>query len=484
MIDGRITVLVRGSGDVASAVAHALHSAGYAVALHEDGPPTTSRRGMAFADAVFDGTASLAGLTAEHVEDPARIPTVLSVADRLPLTLAPVADVLRRVEPDVLVDARMRKRAAPESQRGWVPLTIGLGPNFVAGDRVDVAIETAWGDDLGAVLARGAPRPLAGEPRPILGHARDRFVYAPAGGVFRTTRRIGERVQAGEVIATIGALTLVAPLSGGLRGLTRDGVAVAAGTKVGEIDPRGPDAVSTGIGERPGRIAEGVVEALHWWQLGGVVRWVGAQRDVLTGDLRPRVRLHSLMGLSHLYALGPLAGLRGEISILDGVPAVACVRDGADVTEPRVDVDAAFLVYAQIAAWDERPIPDAVHGAAELDAVLSRAARTRGIDLARPVAFLIRSEGASARFHVLDRRGDAPHGPCEHERVKVRFRVSETPIEVLGFRSDRHAGVFIPAGETVHMHLRTLDGRRSGHLEDVDLPPGSRLALPRRWPGP
>ena len=68
--------------------------------------------------------------------------------------------------------------------------------------------------------------------------------------------------------------------------------------------------------------------------------------------------------------------------------------------------------------------------------------------------------------------------------MKVRFTLLETPIEVLGFRSDRHEGVFIPAGETMHMHLRTLDGRRSGHLEDVDLPPGSRLALPRRWPGP
>ena len=482
MIGGRITVLVRGSGDVASAVAHALHQAGYAVALHEPEPTTTSRRGMAFADAVFDGAARLAGLTAERIDDPARIPAILTEADRIPLSIAPLPELLRLVEPDVLIDGRMRKRAIPERQRGWAPLTLGLGPNFMAGETVDVAVETAWGDHLGTVVERGTPRALAGEPRPILGHARDRFVYAPAAGVFCTARRLGERVRAGDVIGTIETATLVAPLSGCLRGLTRDGVPVAAGTKVIEVDPRGADAAYQGIGERPARIAAGVREALRRWQLGGVVRWVGAQRDVLVGDLRPRLSLRSLAGLPHLYGLGPLAGLRGEISIFDSVPAIASVRDGADVTEPRVDVKASFLLYAQVATWDETPITNPVHGTTELEAVLRRVARDRGVDLARPLPFLIRSEGASARFHVLDKRDDAPHGPREHERAKVRFTLSEGPIEVLGFRSDRHEGVFLPAGETVHMHLRTADGRRSGHLEHADLPPGSRLALPRRWP--
>ena len=48
-------VLVRGSGDVGSAVAAVLHRAGYGVAIHEVAAPAAPRRGMAFADAVFDG---------------------------------------------------------------------------------------------------------------------------------------------------------------------------------------------------------------------------------------------------------------------------------------------------------------------------------------------------------------------------------------------------------------------------------------------
>jgi hypothetical protein len=73
-----------------------------------------------------------------------------------------------------IVDARMRKRAVPEAQRGLAPMTIGLGPNFVAGETVDLAIETMWGDQLGAIIETGATLPLAGEPRPIGGVGRGR----------------------------------------------------------------------------------------------------------------------------------------------------------------------------------------------------------------------------------------------------------------------------------------------------------------------
>jgi xanthine dehydrogenase accessory factor len=63
----RTSVLVRGVGDVGSAVAVVLFRAGYAVALHDEAAPTAPRRGMAFVDAVFDGRATLDGLTAVRV---------------------------------------------------------------------------------------------------------------------------------------------------------------------------------------------------------------------------------------------------------------------------------------------------------------------------------------------------------------------------------------------------------------------------------
>jgi xanthine dehydrogenase accessory factor len=109
-------------------------------------------------------------------------------------------------------------------------------------------VETSW-EALGHVIATGSSLPLAGEPRLIAGYGRERYVYAPIGGTFRTAFHIGDRVKAGEVLAQIGATALAAPL----------------GAKVIEVNPR-DQAITRGIGERPGRIADGVARAIQMWE--------------------------------------------------------------------------------------------------------------------------------------------------------------------------------------------------------------------------
>ena len=231
--------------------------------IHDVPRPSSTRRGMAFTDAVFDGQATLAGIGAVRVGDTADIRDALAVRMAVLITVTDFSDVLTLAAPDILVDARMRKHSQPEVQRGLAKLTIGLGPNFVAGETTDLVIETSWGVALGRVMRNGTALPLAGEPRSLAGHARNRYVYAPTDGVFTTTRQIGEAVRQGELVAEIGWTTLAAPLDGLLRGLTRDGVPVSEGTKVIEVDPRGPSAEVYGIGERPRRIAEGVLQAVR-----------------------------------------------------------------------------------------------------------------------------------------------------------------------------------------------------------------------------
>lgn len=258
---GRV-VLVRGSGDVGSAVAHRLLSAGLAVVIQDGPAPAAPRRGMAFTDAIFDGTATLCGVVGRRCPTSGLAAALAGAPGEVPVVTDDMATVLAALAPAVLVDARMHKRASPERQRGLAPLTIGLGPNFVAGDTVDLVVETSWGDRLGAVLSEGTPAPLAGEPRTYGGHARDRFIYAPAAGLFRTTARIAQAVHAGEVVATLDGEELRAPLDGILRGLTHDGVRIDASTKCVEVDPRADPGKVIGIGERPAAIAEGVLRAI------------------------------------------------------------------------------------------------------------------------------------------------------------------------------------------------------------------------------
>jgi nucleoside-diphosphate-sugar epimerase len=67
MMKGRILIL--GTDGMGSAVAHALHAAGWAVAIQDDPAPAHPRRGMAFADALRDREAELAGTQAHHAGD-------------------------------------------------------------------------------------------------------------------------------------------------------------------------------------------------------------------------------------------------------------------------------------------------------------------------------------------------------------------------------------------------------------------------------
>jgi chromate transport protein ChrA len=255
-------VLVRGTGDVGSAVAALLSRAGHGVVLHDVSAPTHTRRGMSFADALYHGTAELEGLLAKRAPSLRDLPRMLRCRRALPVVDSPLEEVIARARPQVMVDARMRKHERPELQRGLTPLTIGLGPNFEAGANVDVAIETAWGDCLGAVITSGQTRPLSGEPMAIAGHARDRYVYAPLAGVFATRFTIGDRVLQGQEVGRVGGIAIRAPLDGCLRGITHDGASVIEGTKILEVDPRGLPGASHGVGDRPRRIAEGVLQAI------------------------------------------------------------------------------------------------------------------------------------------------------------------------------------------------------------------------------
>jgi len=263
-------ILVRGANDIGSAVALRLFQAEYSVILHELPLPTVARRKMSLADAVFDGHASLNGVEAQLVENWYLLRRMLMTHQVIPVIVRDFYELLRTLRPQVVVDARMRKHIQPENQRGLAEFVIGLGPNFVAGETVDAAIETNWGASLGQVIAWSATKSLQGEPREIEGHARDRYVYAPVTGIFHTALHIGDTVSQGQEVARIDSTPLHAPIAGILRGLTHDGVPVTLKTKIIEVDPRMQGAQISGIGERPARIAEGVISAIQKWEAGHI----------------------------------------------------------------------------------------------------------------------------------------------------------------------------------------------------------------------
>jgi xanthine dehydrogenase accessory factor len=262
-------ILVLGGGDVGSAVAHQLFTRGARVLISERPASPHARRGMAFTDALFDGRAELEGVTARRVEDIKGVQDCWNESRCIPVATLPETLLTAAIQFDIVIDATMRRESVRTDLRALAPCCIGLGPGYTPGINCHIAIETQWGAAMGEVLRDRASAARAGGPRALDGVTRERFVPAPGAGTWHTTAMLGQPVRAGDVVGHLDDQLVHAPISGHLRGLARDGIAVLAGQRIVEVDPRQSPEIA-GLGERPRAIAQGVLEALHPWpQAGG-----------------------------------------------------------------------------------------------------------------------------------------------------------------------------------------------------------------------
>jgi xanthine dehydrogenase accessory factor len=261
-------VVVRGGNDIASAVAHRLFRAGYCVLILEAHQPATVRRRMAYASAIYEGEVILEGVRAVRGGDLVEAQALLEARQAVPVLADPEGEAMRVLAPPVVVDARLRKKERGGSRVSDAPLVIGLGPGFLAGVEAHRVIETNRGANLGRIIDEGEADPYTGEPVVIEGHGRDRYLYAPKAGTFRTALDIGSLVEAGQIVGEVEGIALAAQVAGMIRGIAKDGLAVAAGTKLVDIDPRAREELASELSEKAWTIAEAVLEAIRTWPRG------------------------------------------------------------------------------------------------------------------------------------------------------------------------------------------------------------------------
>ena len=237
----RLVAIVLGCDEVGSAVAHRLHCDGFAVVLIDVVDPPWPRRGMAFTDAWYAGTAELSGVSAVFCASVRSIPAVLDRSLAVAATTWSWAGVAAALSPVAMIETRPPSARRTPIDRTTAPplLTIEVVPGAIAGPEFDIAIRV-----------------------PAQQSVRDRVLYAPCAGRFGTARAIGEVVRTGETIGGVGGVPMVAPIDGCLRGLAARGARLRAGNELIEIDPRADPTRCFGLDERSNAIASGVSEAL------------------------------------------------------------------------------------------------------------------------------------------------------------------------------------------------------------------------------
>lgn len=253
-------IVVRSGGDIATGVIQKLWRSGFRVAVLETAMPLTIRRSVALSTAVRWRSFTVEDMSAVLVRSADACPAAWDKG-LIPVLVDPHMSSLPRLRPAVLVDAIIAKRNTG-MRPGLAPVSIALGPGFSAPEDVDCVVETMRGHHLGRLITTGAALPNTGCPGLLGGKGAERVLHAPAAGVVRHVRRLGDRVREGDVIFTIDALPVVSRLDGLVRGLIEEGARVRAGLKCADVDPRADGEVDWhSISDKARSIGGAVLEA-------------------------------------------------------------------------------------------------------------------------------------------------------------------------------------------------------------------------------
>ncbi|MCP5101479.1 MAG: EF2563 family selenium-dependent molybdenum hydroxylase system protein [Chloroflexi bacterium] len=287
MIFANELIIVRGGGDLATAVTYRLHKSGFPVIVLELERPLVVRRRVAVATAVLEGQVTVEGMQAQRADTVDGAMTLIQQGI-VPVMVAPELEVVSNqlavtreqstinsqqstvnsTQPSalspqhlILIDARMAKRNI-DTRMDQADLVIALGPGFMAGVDCHAVIETMRGHRLGRVIWDGGAIPNTGTPGIVAGKGAERVLRAPLAGIVNWRVEIGDSVKAGEAIGAVSGERITVPFDGVLRGLIAEGTAVRKGLKIGDVDARlDRDACFT-ISDKALAIAGGVLEAI------------------------------------------------------------------------------------------------------------------------------------------------------------------------------------------------------------------------------
>jgi acetolactate decarboxylase len=213
---------------------------------------------------------------------------------------------------------------------------------------------------------------------------------------------------------------------------------------------------------------------------GYALRFAGSQREtIMMGKRAALLDLRTLKDRPHVYGIGPLEGLTGEVTIANSRPALA--RVGSDhlvhVTET-YDGGVPFFVWAEVPVWQTAELPSDVRTFKQLEAFVGNAGEKVGLTQAFP--FVLTGRPELIDFHIVDAKPDTPPGMADHAKIQIQFDVRRQDATLVGFWSSQHQGIFTPMGANMHVHFQSTDNKVSGHVQGLDLGPGGMtLSLPK-----
>ncbi len=213
---------------------------------------------------------------------------------------------------------------------------------------------------------------------------------------------------------------------------------------------------------------------------GQIDRW-GTLREVMReGSTSGRVQL-SEAATRHVYGIGALEALGGEIIIIDGDAWVGqCSTEGSTTEEPSGTSDyiATLLATTYVPRWRRQSI-DQDLTRDELEDYLKQTAAKARIDTDEAFPFMLVGTFIDCSLHILN--GSCPYAEQadKPEQPPCRSHYDSAKGTLVGFYAENAAGVLTHHGRRTHIHsLLREPSLIAGHVDDLVVPAGATLYLP------
>lgn len=214
----------------------------------------------------------------------------------------------------------------------------------------------------------------------------------------------------------------------------------------------------------------------------GSIRTYGSLPELLAGKTGPKVSLATLPSGPGVVAVGSLTDLRGELTIVRGVPWRSYPESGRGIrisTEPGSGESAAFLALADVPRWQEQKL-DALVPFERLAMELEERARRVGIDTSRPFPVMIDGTFSEIHFNVVNGAALGSARPTEArlDDIAVKGFAPVGEGTIVGFFAKKHGERLVHAGERLHLHVVLPGVERAGHLDSAQIEPHSVVRFP------
>jgi acetolactate decarboxylase len=174
---------------------------------------------------------------------------------------------------------------------------------------------------------------------------------------------------------------------------------------------------------------------------------------------------------TNMYAVGPVKDLLGEIIVWKGRAFVAGLTEDTRESFVKKDVknlEAVFLVYADVPRWDTIILLQDIASIQELQKAITAAAIKHGTDTTTAFPFLLHGKVKSGSGHIMFKDSNVTTISSETlAQAKHINTFNNQRAQMLGFYSQHHQGVFTHHDSFLHIHYRMWNKYQAGHLDEV-----------------